>query len=238
MPPVCRFLDRPLQLPLVFWAVTQKEGARAITVAITGASGAIYALRLLQLLDACSEVERINLVVSESGRQVIAEELGIARSSQLSDDLVHAFGLSPTKVRTFPIDDIGAAIASGSYPVDAMVIIPCSGGTLAAVANGIAVNLIHRAAEVTLKENRRLILVVREAPLSAIHLENMLKLARLGAIILPAMPAFYHRPETIDDLVKHFVYRVLDHLGLSHSQETVWQGTARQDVFPHPIAGS
>lgn len=233
----CHFLDRLLRLLLVFSAVTHREGNRTITVAITGASGAIYAYRLLQLLDACSEVGRINLVVSESGRQVIAEELGIATSSPVGEDLVHAFGLSPTKVRTFPIDEIGAAIASGSHPVDAMVIIPCSGGTLAAVANGIAVNLIHRAAEVTLKENRRLILVVRETPLSAIHLENMLKLARLGATILPAMPAFYHRPKTIDDLVKHFVYRVLDHLELSHSQETVWQGTAAHAVY-HSSGGS
>lgn len=216
--------------------MTQREGIREVTVAITGASGAIYAYRLLQLLDACSDVGRINLVVSDSGRQVIAEELGIAASSPQNDDLIRVFGLSPTKVHTFPVNAISAAIASGSHPVDAMVIIPCSGGTLAAVANGISVNLIHRAAEVTLKENRRLILVVRETPLSAIHLENMVKLARLGAIILPAMPAFYHRPETIDDLVKHFVYRVLDHLGLSHSQETVWRGTAA--VIPHSVGGN
>lgn len=212
--------------------MTQGEGNRAITVAITGASGAIYAHQLLQFLDASPQVGRINLVISDSGRQVIAQELGIAVASQPDDALLAAFGLSPTKVRTFLIDEIGAPIASGSYPVHAMVIIPCSGGTLAAIANGIAANLIHRAAEVTLKENRRLVLVVRETPLSAIHLENMLKLARMGAIILPAMPAFYHRPETIDDLVKHFVYRVLDHLGLPHSQETVWQGTAGQVVFP------
>jgi len=208
--------------------VIRGEGSRSITVAITGASGAIYAYRLLQLLDATPDVGRINLVVSDSGRQVIAEELGILLPASANETVALTLGLSPEKVRAFAISEIGAAIASGSYPVDAMVIVPCSGGTLAAVATGVAANLIHRAAEVTLKENRRLILVVRETPLSAIHLENMVKLARLGAVILPAMPAFYHRPETIDDLVKHFVYRILDHLGLNHPQETVWQGTGER----------
>jgi 4-hydroxy-3-polyprenylbenzoate decarboxylase len=120
--------------------------------------------------------------------------------------------------------DIGATIASGSYPIDAMAIIPCSASTLGVLASGSSRNLLHRAADVCLKEGRRLVIVPRETPLSTIHLENMLKLRQAGAMIVPAMPAFYHRPAGIVALADHFVYRVMDHLGLSHSQETVWRG--------------
>jgi 4-hydroxy-3-polyprenylbenzoate decarboxylase len=123
--------------------------------------------------------------------------------------------------------DIGAAIASGSYPVDAMAIIPCSASTLGVLASGSCRNLLHRAADVCLKENRKLVLVLRESPLSSIHIENMLKLRQAGAMIVPAMPAFYHRPADLITLVDHFIYRVMDHLGLAHSQETVWRGDLR-----------
>src|SRR5207237_8477816 len=120
--------------------------------------------------------------------------------------------------------DSGAAIASGSYPVDAMPSIPCSASTLGVLASGAARNLLHRAADVCLKEGRKLVLVPRETPLSTIHLENMLRLRQAGAMIVPAMPAFYHRPADINGLVDHFVYRVMDHLGVAHSQETGWRG--------------
>jgi 4-hydroxy-3-polyprenylbenzoate decarboxylase len=197
---------------------------QSITVAITGASGALYAQRLLQLLDQSPQVRQINLVISDSGRQVIAEELSIEIPRVFGDEIANLLGLTRSKLVCFRLDDIGAALASGSYPVSAMVIIPCSVGTLGAIATGATTNLIHRAADVTLKEDRPLILVVRETPLNAIHLENMLKLRRMGIVIMPATPAFYHRPKTIDDLVNHFVYRVLDHLKIEHSTETVWQG--------------
>ncbi|MCS6817834.1 MAG: UbiX family flavin prenyltransferase [Blastocatellia bacterium] len=196
----------------------------SITVAITGASGACYAQRLLQLLDASPHVRQINLLISDNGRRVFAEELDVEIPVPLSVEVADRLGLSRHKLVCFQLNDLAAPISSGSYPVNGMVIIPCSVGTLGAIATGATTNLIHRAADVMLKEGRRLILVVRETPLNAIHLQNMLTLRQLGAVILPAMPAFYHRPRTIDDLVKHFVYRILDHLGIEHSQETMWRG--------------
>jgi len=196
----------------------------SITVAVTGASGACYAQRLLQLLDASPRVRQINLLISDNGRRVFAEELDVEIPAPLSPEVADQLGLSRRKLVCFQLNDLAAPISSGSYPVDGMVIVPCSVGTLGAIATGATANLIHRAADVTLKEGRRLVLVVRETPLNAIHLQNMLTLRQLGAVILPAMPAFYHRPRTIDDLVKHFVYRILDHLGIEHSQETMWRG--------------
>ena len=122
-------------------------------------------------------------------------------------------------------NDIGASIASGSHLSDAMVVLPCSMGSLAAIAHGVTRDLVHRAADVILKESRLLILVPRETPFNAIHLENMLTLARMGVRIIPAMPSFYHFPKTIDDLIDHFTYRLLDHLGVPHQQETRWEGS-------------
>lgn len=205
--------------------LTTIAAVKAITVGISGASGAIYAQRLLMQLEASPEVDQVNLVVSGPGRRVIADELDITApdGGQMVAEMI---GRPSTKVVVFHPGDIGAAIASGSYPVDAMVIIPCSSSTLGTIASGSCRNLLHRAADVCLKEGRRLVLVPRETPLSTIHLENMLKLRQAGAMIVPAMPAFYHRPADIAALVDHFVYRVMDHLGLAHSQETVWQGDA------------
>jgi len=196
----------------------------SITVAVTGASGACYAQRLLQLLDASPRVRHINLLISDNGRRVFAEELDVEIPHPLSLEVADRLGLSRRKIVCFQVNDLGAPISSGSYPVDGMVIVPYSVGTLGAIATGVTVNLIHRAADVTLKEGRRLILVVRETPLNAVHLQNMLTLRQLGAVILPAMPAFYHRPRTLEDMITHFVYRILDHLGIEHSQETVWRG--------------
>ncbi len=197
---------------------------KSITVGISGASGAVYAQRLLMQLEESSEVRQINLVVSGPARRVISDELDISPTSSVEDMVAEMIGRPPIKTIAFHAGDIGAAIASGSYPVDAMAIIPCSASTIGVLASGSCRNLLHRAADVCLKENRRLVIVPRETPLSTIHLENMLKLRQAGAMIVPAMPAFYHRPQDIISLVDHFVYRVMDHLGLAHSEETVWHG--------------
>lgn len=198
---------------------------KRITVAITGASGAIYAQRLLHHLDRSAEVSHVHCIVSAPGRRVLLEELDISGSG---NELTHALtGHTVSKVEVLPNSDIGATVASGSYPSDGMVVIPCSMSTIGALASGAVTNLVHRAADVTLKENRRLILVPRETPLHAIHLENLLRLRNAGAMIVPAMPGFYHRPETIEQLVDHFVFRIFDHLGLAHDRATMWKGGVR-----------
>ncbi len=197
---------------------------RVINVGITGASGSIYAQRLLHYLDCSPEVVQVNLVITASGVTVVREELDLKITGTKETDVEALLGRPSSKIQLLPAKDIGACIASGSYPVDAMCIVPCSVNTIGMIASGIVRDLVHRAADVTLKENRRLILVVRETPLNRIHLENLLRLQQAGAMIVPAMPAFYHKPTTIIELVDHFVYRLLDHLGVHHSQETVWQG--------------
>lgn len=202
--------------------------AKKIIVGITGASGAIYAQRLLHYLEESSCVETINLVITSAATTVIREELSLNFSGVRETDAELLLGRPTTKIKHFPAKDIGASIASGSYPVDAMVIIPCSVNTLGMLAAGIVRDLVHRAADVTLKESRKLILVPRETPLNRIHLENLLKLHQAGATIIPAMPAFYHKPSTIIDLVDHFVFRILDHLGVAHSDESVWQGRGKK----------
>jgi flavin prenyltransferase len=206
------------QAVATIWAV------KTITVGISGASGAIYAQRLLMQLEDSSEVQQINLVISGPGRRVITDELDVSASGDTEQVVAEMIGRPSTKSIVFHPGDIGAAIASGSYPVDAMVIIPCSSSTIGVLASGSSRNLLHRAADVCLKEGRKLVLVPRETPLSTLHLENMLRLRQAGAMIVPAMPAFYHRPLNIVQMVDHFVYRVMDHLGLEHAQETVWQG--------------
>lgn len=200
---------------------------KTITVGISGASGAIYAQRLLMQLEASPEVRQINLVISGPGRRVISDELDISATSDVEELVAEMIGRPSNKSVSFHPGDIGATIASGSYPVDAMVIIPCSASTLGVLASGSSRNLLHRAADVCLKEGRKLVIVPRETPLSVIHLENMLKLRQAGAMIVPAMPSFYHRPANIIEMVDHFIYRVMDHLGLAHSEETVWQGERR-----------
>ena len=194
---------------------------------ISGASGAIYAQRLLMQLEASPEVGQINLVISGPGRRVISDELDISATSDMEELVAEMIGRPSNKSVSFHPGDIGATIASGSYPVDAMVIIPCSASTLGVLASGSSRNLLHRAADVCLKEGRKLVIVPRETPLSVIHLENMLKLRQAGAMIVPAMPSFYHRPANIIEMVDHFIYRVMDHLGVAHSEETVWQGHGR-----------
>lgn len=200
---------------------------RKITVGITGASGSIYAQRLLAHLDECPDVMAIDLVVSQAGIRVVREELGINVSGAGTRPVRELIGRDSDKIVLHPASDIGASIASGSYLSDAMIVVPCSMSSLAMIASGVTRDLIHRAADCMLKENRTLILVPRETPLNAIHLENMLKLARMGVRIIPAMPSFYHFPQTIDDLVEHFSHRLMDHLGVAHEQKTRWEGSRK-----------
>ena len=198
---------------------------KSITIGITGASGSVYAQKLLIKLHESPEVSRIDLVISQAGVRVIGEELGINVAGTEPRVVRQLLGFDSDKILLHPVNDIGATIASGSYLCDAMVIVPASMGSVAAIASGITRDLVHRAADVCLKESRKLILVPRETPLNAIHLENMLKLARLGVQIIPASPSFYHHPQTIDDLIEHFVHRLLDHLGIPHQQQTRWEGS-------------
>ena len=201
---------------------------KSITVGITGASGSIYAQRLLMHLNESRDVERIHLVISQAGVRVVSEELGINVAGTERRVVAELIGTDSDKIVLHSANDIGAEIASGSCLVDAMVIVPCSMNTLACIAAGMARDLVHRAADVMLKEHRPLILVPRETPLNAIHLENMLKLAHLGVHIIPAMPSFYHHPRTIDDLIEHFTHRLLDHLGVQHEQRTRWEGSKKK----------
>lgn len=195
-----------------------------ITVGVTGASGAVLAQKALDLLDRDPRVARIHLVVTETGQRLFAEELGMA-SGDLKHIAARVIGRSSSKVETLPNKDVGAAIASGSYSVDSMIVVPCSMGTLAAIANGIADDLLSRAADVILKEGRKLVLGVRDTPFNRIHLENMLRAQQAGAVIMPAVPAFYHHPKTIDDLVTQYICRVLAQIGLPQDGMYRWTGS-------------
>ena len=199
------------------------ETRKSIVVGVTGASGAVFARRLLQMLEADARVEKIHLVISASGLKVLRDELDldVPKSADIPARLL---GGPPQKIIYLLDSDIGACIASGSYRVDGMVVIPCTTGCLAQIANGIASTLIERAADVCLKEGRKLILAVRDTPFNRIHLENMLRAQAAGATIFPIMPSFYHRPQTIDDLVVQFCCRVLTHLGLEQPQQFRWTG--------------
>lgn len=196
------------------------------TVAITGASGSLYAQRTLVHLASSGVVERVNLIMSGAAETVAQVELGVDLRGATNEKVNDWIGLPKNSkfIRLQRLDNMAAKPSSGSHPQEGMVIVPCSMGTLGAIASGAGTNLIHRAADVTLKEGRRLVLVPRETPYNAIHLENMLRLSRAGAHIIPASPGFYHRPRTIEVLVDHLVFRILDHLGVPHSQATRWQG--------------
>lgn len=200
-----------------------KPEGQIITVGVTGASGAILAQTALRLLEADARVERIHLVVTEAGERLFATELGI-RASELKQLPGKLLGKPSAKIEALPNDDVGAPIASGSYPVDAMIVIPCSMGTLASIANGTSEDLVARAADVTLKEGRKLALCVRDTPFSRIHLQNMLRAQQAGAVIMPAIPSYYHQPKTIDDLVGQYVCRVLAQIGLPQEKMYRWTG--------------
>lgn len=193
---------------------------KEITVGITGASGSACAQRLLSELASHPDVSVINAVLSSSAVIVAREELGPVDASPAA--VKTAMAGHSEKVRWFEEGNLRAPIASGSHLVDATCIVPCSTGTLGCIASGTTRNLIHRAAEVSLKEGRKLVLGTREAPLSAILLENMLKVSRAGAIVLPITPAFYSHPKTIADVVELYVGRILDLLGLTHGLGRRW----------------
>jgi flavin prenyltransferase len=201
-------------------AETQRQ---IVAVGVTGASGAILAQKTLALLEEDARVARIFLVVTETGQRLFSEELGIV-SGDLNQIGARLLGRAATKTDVLPNKDIGASIASGSNAADAMVVIPCSMGTLAAIANGVSDDLVARAADVTLKEGRKLVLCVRDTPFNRIHLENMLRAQEAGAVIMPAIPAFYHQPKTIDDLVTQYVCRVLAQIGLTQEKMFRWSG--------------
>src|SRR5580704_6242690 len=205
---------------------TAADPGKRIVLAVTGASGAIFARRTLQLLEADDRVAKVHLVISGSGLKVLREELGldVTKSSSILSLLA---GRAVRKTIHLLDSDIGASIASGSYPVDAMLVIPCTTGSLAQMANGISSTLIERAADVCLKEGRRLVLAIRDTPFSRIHLENMLRAQQAGAVIMPAIVSFYHQPKTIDDLVAQYVYRVLAQMGLPQEQAYRWEGQAK-----------
>ncbi len=195
-----------------------------VTVGATGASGAILAQKTLVLLEEDPRVARVHLVVTEAGQRLFTEELGIT-SGDLKQLPSRILGHPVAKIEMLPNKDVGASIASGSYAVDAMVIIPCSMGTLGAIANGISDDLVARAADVMLKEGRKLVLCVRDTPFNRVHLENMLRVQQAGAVVMPAVPAFYHHPKTIDDLVTQYVCRVLAQVGLAQDKMYRWTGT-------------
>ncbi|MCR8642293.1 UbiX family flavin prenyltransferase [Paenibacillus sp. N1-5-1-14] len=206
---------------------------RGWVVGITGASGAIYGIRL------CEELLKreipLHIVVTEAGWRVLREELGW-QTSQRKEALEAHFAPFGGTYQYHPIADIGASIASGSFRTEGLVVMPCSMGTLSGISRGASDNLLERTADVMLKERRRLILVPRETPLHAIHLENMLSLAKMGVSIIPAMPAFYHGPKSLDDIVGFLVGKVMDNMGIDHQLFNRWGEQANEqerETNPH-----
>ena len=197
-----------------------------LTVAVTGASGTVYAKRTLQLLAASGVVETVNLIMSGTAATVAQVETG-AKLKDPTNATINEWLELPADskvIRLWRLENFAAKPSSGSNKQAGMIIVPCSMGTLGAIASGAGTNLIHRAADVCLKEGRKLLLVPRETPYNAIHLENMLRLTNAGARILPASPGFYHRPKTIDDLVEHLCFRILDQFDIPHSKRSQWTG--------------
>lgn len=203
--------------------MSQTKG-QVVTLGVTGASGALLAQKALQLLAEDSRVSRVHLVVTETGQRLFAEELNIP-AGDLKQLPTRLLGKSFEKIEAIPNKDVGASIASGSYEVDSMIVIPCSMGCLSAIANGSCDDLVSRSADVMLKEGRKLVLCVRDTPFSRIHLENMLHAQAAGAVIMPAVPSFYHHPKTIDDLVTQYVCRVLAQVGLAQDEMYRWTGS-------------
>ena len=202
-----------------------------LTLAVTGASGSVYASQMLRALAADPRVTKVNLIVSPSSLRVLAEELHLSGRTNLVDKLLGADspkgasqkGAASPKIEQHLDADIGASIASGSYPTFATIVLPCSVGTLAAIANGLAATLIQRAADVTLKERRPLILCVRETPFNRIHLRNMQLASDAGAVIYPCIPTFYDLPQSTADMARNFVHRVLAHINLPQPDAYTWQ---------------
>jgi len=194
-----------------------------LTVATSGASGALFLRHFLLAVAADNRIETVNFIASDSALRVMAEELDLKGRSDLIGQLLGSAANSK-KIQVQSNSDIGANVASGSYPADAMVVIPCSVGTLARIANGVAAQLIERASDVSLKEKRPLVLCVRETPLNKIHIRNLYRAADAGATIFPLIPAFYYRPASLDEMAREFAYRVLAHLGLPQPHAFRWKG--------------
>jgi 4-hydroxy-3-polyprenylbenzoate decarboxylase len=192
-----------------------------LIVATTGASGALFLRHFLLAVERDKRVQTVNFVASDSALRVMAEELGLRGRSNLVKQII---GKAARKIQQQADADIGANVASGSYPADAMVVIPCSMGTLARIANGMASHLIERAADVCLKEKRPLVLCVRETPLNKIHIRNMYRAADAGATVFPLIPAFYNRPASLDVMAQEFAFRVLAHIGLPQPNAYRWKG--------------
>jgi 4-hydroxy-3-polyprenylbenzoate decarboxylase len=200
---------------------------RTLTLALTGASGSVFAMEFLRLVATDERIEHVYLVASPGSLRVLAEEIGGGGRQQMLD---HLRSLAPDKITLLEHEDIGAPIASGSFPVDAMVVLPCSMGTLGGIANGLASNLIERAADVCLKERRPLLLCVRETPFNLIHLRNMTSATEAGAVIFPCIPTLYNKPEDTTAMARAFAQRVLGHLGWPQPGAYVWQG---RGAAPH-----
>ena len=231
------FLTVPLRTPYAqgSWSEPNlpNHSPQNLTVATTGASGSIFLRQLLLAVERDQRVQTVNFIASDSALRVMAEELGLrGRNNLVGQILSRQSGQQPDKQSGKPSRkiqqqanaDIGANIASGSYPADAMVVIPCSMGTLARIANGIASQLIERAADVCLKEKRPLVLCVRETPLNKIHIRNLYRAADAGATVFPLIPAYYFRPTTLDAMASEFAYRVLAHIGLPQPNAYRWKG--------------
>jgi len=191
-----------------------------LTVATTGASGSIFLKQLLLAVDRDARVKTVNFIASDSALRVLAEELSLRGRTNLLGQIL---GKGSRKIQLQSNADIGANVASGSYPCNGMIVIPCSVGTLARIANGIASQLIERAADVTLKERRPLVLCVRETPLNKVHIRNMYRAADAGATVFPLIPTFYNRPSGLDEMAREFAYRVLAHIGLPQLDAYRWK---------------
>src|SRR5271168_4270312 len=203
----------------------KKQEGKTITAAVTGASGAVCAQALVRMLDADPRVARVHFVITPSGMRVLSDELEISARDPRQMPAALA-GTRAAKFEALLNADIGASIASGSYPVDGMAVLPCSVGTLGKIAGGLADDLVGRAADVCLKEGRKLVLCVRETPLSRIHLENMLRAQAAGAVIMPVIPAFYLGAQSVEELATQYVCRVLEQLGLPQQEQRRWKGQA------------
>jgi flavin prenyltransferase len=220
-------LRRPYALPGLHLAgaALPNHPPQNLTVATTGASGSIFLRHLLLAVGRDPRVRTVNFIASDSALRVLAEELGLkCRSNLVGQILGFPGGRSAHKIAVQANADIGANVASGSYPADAMIVIPCSVGTLARIGNGVASHLIERAADVCLKEKRPLVLCVRETPLNKIHIRNMYRAADAGATVFPLIPAFYYRPASLDEMAREFACRVLAHLGLPQPGAFRWKG--------------
>src|SRR5215468_3570560 len=198
------------------------DSSHVLTIAATGASGAVFTRALLLIAERDSRIKTVNFVASDNALRVFAEELEIKGRNNLVQQVL---GAKSKKIQQQNNDDIGANIASGSYPTDAMIILPCSMGTLARVANGLAGTLIERAADVCIKEKRPLVLCVRETPLNKIHIRNLYRAADAGATVYPLIPTFYNLPQSLEEMARQFAYRVLAHIGLRQEEAYQWKST-------------